>query len=148
MLGCGPTLPPGNATRWRPAEVIRPASAASLARSVPCSRRKPRARRSGCPSHSQPPREKGNTLMIKLSYVIVTHQRREPLLRTLDVLARTTPLPRSQWETWVVDNGSTDGTVEAVRSRYPEVQLIRRPGNEGVWARSYAFGPARGEYLI
>jgi GT2 family glycosyltransferase len=86
--------------------------------------------------------------MVKLSYVIVTHQRREPLLRTLEILARTTPLPRSQWETWVVDNGSTDGTVEAVRARFPEVQLIRRPANEGVWARSYAFGPARGEYLV
>lgn len=86
--------------------------------------------------------------MVKLSYVIVTHQRREPLMRTLEMLTRTTPLPRWQWETWVVDNGSTDGTVEAVRSQYPDVQLIRRPGNEGVWARSYAFGPARGEYLI
>ena len=86
--------------------------------------------------------------MIKLSYVIVTHQRREPLLRTLDVLTNRTALPRSQWETWVVDNGSTDGTVEAVRGRFPSVNLIRRPGNEGVWARSYAFGPARGQYLI
>jgi GT2 family glycosyltransferase len=86
--------------------------------------------------------------MIKLSYVIVTHQRREPLLRTLEVLNNDTPLPKSQWEAWVVDNGSTDGTVEAVRSRFPGVHLIQRPGNEGVWARSYAFGPARGGYLI
>lgn len=86
--------------------------------------------------------------MAKLSYVIVTHQRREPLLRTLEILERTTPLPRSQWDTWVVDNGSTDGTAEAVRERFPNVHLIQRAGNEGVWARSYAFGPARGEYLI
>ena len=86
--------------------------------------------------------------MVKLSYVIVTHQRREPLLRTLEILERTTTLPRPQWETWVVDNGSTDGTADAVRSRFPDVRLILRPGNEGVWARSYAFGPARGKYLI
>lgn len=86
--------------------------------------------------------------MVKLSYVIVTHQRREPLLRTLEILERTTSLPRPQWETWVVDNGSTDGTADAVRSRFPDVRLIVRPGNEGVWARSYAFGPARGKYLI
>ena len=86
--------------------------------------------------------------MVKLSYVIVTHQRREPLLRTLGILQQNTGLPRSRWETWVVDNGSTDGTVEAVRDRFPAVHLIQRERNEGVWARSHAFGPARGEYLV
>lgn len=85
---------------------------------------------------------------MKLSYVIVTHNRREPLLRTLEILRRTTPLPAGQWEAWVVDNGSADGSIEAVRAQYSDVNIIARPRNEGVWARSYAFGRARGEYLI
>lgn len=85
---------------------------------------------------------------MKLSYVIVTFNRRGPLLRTLDILRRTTPLPAGEWETWVVDNGSTDGSCQAVRQKFPDVHLIERPTNEGVWSRSYAFGPARGQYLI
>lgn len=85
---------------------------------------------------------------MKLSYVIVTHDRREPLLRTLEILHRTTPLPREQWEAWVVDNASDDGTLDAVRARFPDVRLIPRASNEGVGARSHAFGPARGQYLI
>ena len=57
-------------------------------------------------------------------------------------------MPRAQWEIWVVDNGSTDGTLDAVRQEFPEVNLIARPRNEGVWARSHAFGSARGKYVI
>jgi GT2 family glycosyltransferase len=85
---------------------------------------------------------------MKLSYVIVTFNRRGPLLRTLDILRRTTPLPAGEWEAWVVDNGSTDGSCQAVREQFPDVHLIERPTNEGVWSRSYAFAPARGQYLI
>lgn len=85
---------------------------------------------------------------MKLSYVIVTHNRREPLLRTLRHLRDTTPLPRGEWETWVVDNASADGTDAAVRGEFPEVNYLPRAANEGVWARSVAFKPARGEHVI
>ena len=85
---------------------------------------------------------------MKLSYVIVTYNRREPLLKTLSILRQNTPLPRDQWETWVVDNASTDGTVEAVKEQFPEINLLVRPSNEGVWARSHAFAPANGKYFI
>jgi GT2 family glycosyltransferase len=85
---------------------------------------------------------------VKLSYIMVTHNRREALLKTLEILHRTTPLGRGEWEAWVVDNASTDGTVAAVREAYADVRVIERPTNEGVWARSYAFGPAAGEYLM
>lgn len=85
---------------------------------------------------------------MKLSYIIVTHNRREALLRTLWILHHSTPLAADQWEAWVVDNASTDGTVDAVRDKFPGVRVIRRPRNEGVWARSYAFGPAQGRYVV
>src|SRR5437764_15128907 len=85
---------------------------------------------------------------MKLSYVIVTHNRRDTLLGTLQSLRHGTPLLRAQWETWIVDNGSTDGTLEAVRAHFPEVNVIVREKNEGVWARSYAFDRARGQHLI
>jgi GT2 family glycosyltransferase len=88
------------------------------------------------------------TTDMKLSYVIVTHNRREALLKTLAQLQRCTPLPKGAWETWVVDNASTDGTVQTLEADYPGVRLIRRKENEGAAARSYAFSPARGKYLI
>src|SRR5436305_472845 len=85
---------------------------------------------------------------MRLSYVIVTHNRCESLLKTLAILRLRTPIPHGQWETWVVDNGSTDGTLDALRTEFPEVHVIARKRNEGVWARSYAFAAAGGQYLI
>ncbi|MEM9417961.1 MAG: glycosyltransferase [Planctomycetota bacterium] len=83
-----------------------------------------------------------------LSYVIVSHNRRDTLMRTLGILERTTPLAPSQWETWVVDNASTDGTAEAIAKKFPKVNLIRRESNEGVWARSLAFSHCSGRAVI
>lgn len=83
---------------------------------------------------------------MKLSYVIVTHNRREPLLRTLGILFDTTPI--TDWECFVVDNASTDGTADAVRSQFPSVQIIRRRRNEGVAARNHGIFAAAGEYVV
>lgn len=85
---------------------------------------------------------------MELSYVIVSHNRRDTLLRTLGILANTTPLPDDQWEMWVVDNGSTDGSADAIAAQFPKVNLIRRGQNEGVWARSLAFTHCRGRAVM
>ena len=85
---------------------------------------------------------------MKLSYVIVTCNRREALARTLAQLPSRTPLRPGEWETWVVDNASTDGTLEMLAADHPGVHVIRRDENEGAAARSHAFAPARGEYVI
>lgn len=51
-------------------------------------------------------------------------------------------------ETIVVDNGSTDGTPELVRSRFPHVRLVVLPRNEGFAAGNNAGARvARGEFL-
>lgn len=86
--------------------------------------------------------------LIEVSFVIVSHNRRDRLLRTLDILRQTTPLPDEQQETWVVDNGSTDGSADAVAAAFPRVRLIRRSDNQGVWARSLAFEHCRGRYVV
>ncbi len=82
-----------------------------------------------------------------LSYVIVSSDRRDTLLRTLGILERTTPLPQDRYETWVVDNGSRDGTRAAVAAAFPRVKLLRLEQNEGVWARSLAFERCAGRYI-
>ncbi len=83
-----------------------------------------------------------------LSYIIVTHNRRDALLRTLSILHRQTPLEPAQWEAWVVDNASTDGTPDTVKEKFPGVRLIRNAENAGVGARSLAFGEAAGRYVV
>ena len=86
---------------------------------------------------------------MRLTYVIVTHNRRERLLATLAELPAATPLPSDQWEVRVVDNASTDGTAEALRQRtrpFP-VHVSERPANEGVAARNHGIDTARGEHV-
>lgn len=48
----------------------------------------------------------------------------------LDALAKQ-DLPREQWEVWVVDNGSTDGSLELLADRYPDVRVVRNERNLG-----------------
>ena len=61
--------------------------------------------------------------------VIVTYQCRELALACLQSLADHIPavLPN----TVVVDNASTDGTVAAVQTRWPEMRVIQRAANDG-----------------
>jgi GT2 family glycosyltransferase len=68
----------------------------------------------------------------RVAVVVITHQRREELLRTL---GRLRELPE-QPHVVVVDNGSTDGTADAVRDRFPEVELVASPENLGAVGRN------------
>lgn len=85
---------------------------------------------------------------MKLSYIIVTHNRRETLLHSLGKIHQHTPLPADEWETWLVDNGSTDGTTHTIADRYPQVHQINHKTNQGACARTDAVATAQGEYLV
>ena len=85
--------------------------------------------------------------MATLSIVIVTLNRREEVMSLLLDLAAMRLAPGD--EILVVDNGSTDGTAEAVRGRHPEVRLIRHETNRGAPAgRNAGAAAARGEILV
>lgn len=51
-------------------------------------------------------------------------------------------------ESIVVDNGSSDGTVEAVRERFPGTDIVALPTNEGVPARNHGLRRARGRFRM
>ena len=52
-------------------------------------------------------------------------------------------------EVVVVDNGSTDGTVELIRNNFPEVKLIQSPSNLGYGGgNNLGVRHAKGEYVV
>lgn len=72
---------------------------------------------------------------MKVCAVVVTHNRRDLLVECLGALsAQTHPADRIL----VVDNASNDGTVELIRARYPEVELLALTTNGGGAGGFYA----------
>ncbi|MCW2508557.1 MAG: hypothetical protein JWP68_1705 [Modestobacter sp.] len=67
----------------------------------------------------------------RVTVVVATRDRRESLLRSLHLLDQPGGPP-----VIVLDNGSTDGTAEAVRISHPRVQVVRLPTNAGAVART------------
>lgn len=85
---------------------------------------------------------------VKASVVIPTFNRRESLLSTLASLAGQF-FPADQFEVIVVDDGSTDGTSEIERDRYPfKLRILRQPNQGSAAARNAGALEARGRLLI
>ncbi len=81
-----------------------------------------------------------------VSFVIATYNRADVLATTLEHL-RPENQPIST-ETVVVDNASTDGLADRVRTEYPWVRLIELDRNEGPCAKNHALAVATGEYVF
>ncbi len=76
--------------------------------------------------------------MIKVEVVTPVHDRREETLQCLQSIQRSV-LPGIDLHVIVVDDGSTDGTAEAIRSEYPKVEIVE--GDGSLW---YTAGTNRG----
>jgi GT2 family glycosyltransferase len=83
----------------------------------------------------------------KLSICILTLQARGFLEGCLHAIYENPP--DESYEIIIVDNHSTDGTVEMLRAQFPEVQLILNPENLGFTApMNQALRQGRGQYLL
>ena len=80
-----------------------------------------------------------------VSVITLNWNRKQDVLQTLESIERQTYSPR---EILVVDNGSTDGSVEQVRASHPGVQVIELPNNTGVQGYNEGMARARGEYVV
>ena len=88
----------------------------------------------------------------RLSIIINTYNRRDLLLRCLDHL-RAQTLDRSCFEILVVDDGSTDGTLDALgrwRAAQPAVPVREIPASHAGYtaARNLGVRAARGDLLL
>jgi len=84
---------------------------------------------------------------MKLSIVIISWNVREDLLRCLSAI-RDNP-PAASFEQIIIDNNSTDSTVEAVRRQFPEVAIVENPENVGfARANNQGMEQARGDYVL
>ena len=83
-----------------------------------------------------------------LSFIIVNWNTRGSLLNCLESVTRSLS---ENWthEIFVVDNGSTDGSVEEVRRAYPNVVLLENPKNLGfARANNQALRLAQGRFFV
>lgn len=85
----------------------------------------------------------GRLSLGRVTVVIATRNRRSELLRTL---ARLAALPERPVIV-VVDNGSEDGTVAAVRAEHPDARVVPLGRNRGAAARNIGVHLARTPYV-
>ncbi len=86
-----------------------------------------------------------------VSVVVVSFNTREVLRECLDALQKEAASFSNQISTQiiVVDNGSKDGSIEMLRSSYPNVLLLLSPQNLGfAGANNLAFEHAEGRYIV
>lgn len=85
--------------------------------------------------------------MIDLSVIIVNYNVKEFLKNSLESIRKSSS--DLSVETIVVDNASSDGSVEEISKKYPEVTLIRNEKNLGFGAaNNQALELANGKYIL
>lgn len=91
------------------------------------------------------------TAELDVSVIVPTYNRRDVVLKCIDALAEQT-LEGSRYEVIVADNGSTDGTADAVESRSPNlpitVRVVHAARNGANPARNEGIRHARGRILL
>jgi GT2 family glycosyltransferase len=79
----------------------------------------------------------------RVAVVMITYNRQEEVLASLERLTRLPERP----PILLVDNGSTDGTAEAVAARFPQVEVLAAGGNLGAAARNIGVRAAPTAYV-
>jgi GT2 family glycosyltransferase len=82
-----------------------------------------------------------------LSIIIINWNTRQLLLDCIDSVYRT--VLQATFEIFVVDNGSSDGSVEEVRNAFPSVKVIANRSNQGfAKANNLALRQVQGRYAV
>lgn len=79
----------------------------------------------------------------RIAVVMITYNRRQESLASLKRLSQLAERPQIV----AVDNGSTDGTAEAIGEAFPDVQIIRANQNLGAAGRNLGVREANAPYV-
>ena len=79
----------------------------------------------------------------RVGVVVITWQRRDEALAAVQRLRELPERPHVV----LVDNGSTDGTADAVRARFPEVEVVALAENKGAVGRNIGIERLRTPYV-
>lgn len=86
--------------------------------------------------------------MKRVAALLTVFNRKETTLRCLRALGEIPPVRGCSLEIFLLDDGCTDGTGEAVRAAFPQVHLIEGGGNlfwnrgmHAVWEAAAAYAP-------
>ncbi|MFO8090583.1 MAG: glycosyltransferase family 2 protein [Desulfatiglandaceae bacterium] len=91
--------------------------------------------------------KKTSSKQLDISFVIVNWNTKNLLMDCLHSVFDT--VTGINFEVWVVDNGSKDGSAEAVAGFYPQVNLIANETNRGfAAANNQAFEQMNGRYAL
>jgi GT2 family glycosyltransferase len=81
---------------------------------------------------------------MKLSIIILNYNTKALLAKTIGSIK-----PQADREIIIVDNGSTDGSVEYIKQKFPKCQLIELPQNLGYAAgNNRGLALAQGQYVM
>jgi GT2 family glycosyltransferase len=84
---------------------------------------------------------------LDISVIVVSFNTRDLVLDCLGSVYET--IKDISFEVWLVDNHSTDGTVEAARNAYPDVAIIENQENRGfAAANNQALRQMNGRYAL
>lgn len=85
--------------------------------------------------------------MLDISFIIVNWNTRDLLLECIVSIYKT--VQGLAFEIWLVDNGSSDGSVAVARERFPRIHTIENPTNLGfAAANNLALGRMGGRYVV
>jgi len=95
----------------------------------------------------QPARDSRTTSSVRLSVIIVNFETPDYTRRCIESIYRNKP--SFSFEIILIDNGSRDGSFEALRARFPEVAAIETGENLGfARANNLGINNARGKYVL
>ncbi len=84
---------------------------------------------------------------VDLGVIIISYNTRDLLMEALESVMDTAG--HLGVDVWVVDNGSADGSVDAVRQRFPSVNIIENSENRGfAAANNQALAHVEGEFIL
>jgi GT2 family glycosyltransferase len=84
----------------------------------------------------------------RVTLAILAYNRRTAVRETLHRMLENLDYPADRLEAIVVDNASTDGTVEMLADEFPAVRVIRMERNIGASAWNHALAAGTGDYRL